>query len=672
MNSPAPFGRSDSERVKDATDIVRLIGESVALKPKGREFVGLCPFHPDKNPSMCVVPAKQMFHCFVCQTGGDAIGFAMKFHKMEFREALEFLAERAGIELTKWKPERREAAPGSAPTDEPITLTRRDLVSASSFAQEYFQTLLRHPVHGQAGRAVVQKRAITESAVEQFGIGVAADRWDGLLVTLRSKGLTERAFVESGLLKARGSHDGSGAGGGGAGGGGDGYYDTFRNRLMFPIHDTAGRVIAFGGRKIRDEDEPKYINSPETRLFSKSQVLYGLYQAAATIRQTRTAIITEGYMDTVACHQAGVRNVVATLGTALTREHAAILARQAEGLRVVLLFDGDDAGQRAADRAVEVFFAEPVDVRICTLSAHSDAKDPDELLKREGGAAILSHAVDRSVDLLEYRLDRVRSRLASAGPGALAQGVRDEINRLRELGLADVEPIKQQIIIRHLAAIAGVNEESVRDAALAGGPARRVARGSGPAAGTDPRHSPDSQMIAELKRLTGPGRSAFEALLGCVLLDPTLIKPLSGAERHDLCGLALGSPLVSSIADLVDEISGAGHEPGLHRVADAARAQLGDAAESLVSAATALAEITRRETAVGDGMLVRLYGQCLDRCRQQLTASTPGAIDPAAKLRRLKEQHQMYGGDQRKLPTHTGRALRSNSPPQAPPDPDER
>lgn len=665
MNSPASYGRSDSERVKDATDIVRLIGEVVALKPKGREFVGLCPFHPDRNPSMCVVPAKQMFHCFVCQTGGDAIGFAMKFHKMEFREALEFLAERGGIELTKWKPERRDSAPAEA--GETTSLTRRDLVAASAFAQDYFRTLLRHPVHGEAGRAVVQKRAISAEAVEEFGIGVSADRWDGLLVTLRSKGLEERAFLEAGLLKARDS-----GGSGGAAGSGAGFYDAFRNRLMFPIHDTAGRVIAYGGRKIRDEDEPKYINSPETRLFSKSQVLYGLYQAASAIRQTRTAIITEGYMDTVACHQAGVRNVVATLGTSLTREHAALLARQADGLRVVLLFDGDDAGQRAADRAVEVFFAEPVDVRICTLSSHTDAKDPDELLKRPGGAAVLAHAVDSSTDLLEYRLGRVRARLASAGPSALAQGVRDEINRLRELGLADVEPIKQQIIIRHLASIAGVDEASIRDAALAGAGSRRVAR----SAGIDPRSTPDDDAIAsrvaEIRRLTGPGRSAFEMLLGCVLLEPKLIKPLSGAERHDLCGLASGTPLVSAIAELVDEISGDDLEPGLHRVADAARGRFGESAEPIVAAATALAEATRRETALGEGKAQRLYDECLTRCRQQLAGATPGSLDLSARMTRLKEQHQMFGGDPRKLPTHTGRALRPNPPPNPQPPPGDR
>lgn len=627
--------------MKDATDIVRLIGEHVALKPRGREFVGLCPFHPDKNPSMCVVPAKQIFHCFVCQTGGDALGFAMKFHKMEFREALEFLAERAGIELPKWKPAHAEHAGGSGAGGggsgggggEPETLTRRDLVASTNFASEYFRTLLKHPQHGQAGRAVVAKRQITPEAVEEFGIGVSADRWDGLLMTLKAKGLSERAAIEAGLLKRRES-DG-------------GFYDAFRNRLMFPIHDTAGRVIAFGARKIKEEDEPKYLNSPETRLFSKSQVLYGLYQAASAIRQTRTAIITEGYMDTVACHQAGVKNVVATLGTALTREHANLLSRQADGLRVVLLFDGDDAGQRAADRAVEVFFSEPVDVRICTLSSHTDAKDPDELLKREGGAAVLQKAVDASTDLIEYRFGRVRARLANAGVSALAQGVRDEIARLRELGLADVEPIKQQIIIKHLARIAGVDEAFVRHEALADG-GRRVARAAGPALASETDR--EEARRAEIRRLSGPGRSAFEALLGCVLLEPRLIKAIQPAERHELCGLSTGSAVVAALAEMVDELSGSDDEPGLHRVTNHARENLGETAEHVVAAATALAETTRRETEIGDDRLPKLYEDCLRECRRQLAVASPGHLDAAARLRRLKEEHQMFGGNQRKLP----------------------
>ncbi|MFZ4576159.1 MAG: DNA primase, partial [Phycisphaerales bacterium] len=393
-------GQDDVARVRDAADIVRIVGEYVRLKPAGREFKGLCPFHDDHNPSMAVVPHKGIFHCFVCGAGGDSIAFVRRYLKMEFREALEFLAEKLGVQLT---PRRRE----SSDRPEVAGTSRQDLLKANAVAAGFYRTLLSHPEHGAVARRVVEKRGILPEISERFLLGTSpgADRWDGLQQYIRSKGLLESTFAEAGLLKQRES---------------GGSYDAFRNRLMFPIQDAGGRVIAFGARRLDDADEPKYLNSPETRLFVKKATLYGLNHASKAIQKERTAILTEGYMDTIACHQAGVENAVAALGTSLTREHAAVLRRFCT--RVVLLFDGDDAGQRAADRAVEVFFAEPLDVKIATLKTWTDAKDPDELLKREGGREIFDRAIDKAEDLLTYRFRRLRANLEGGGIAAVSQG----------------------------------------------------------------------------------------------------------------------------------------------------------------------------------------------------------------------------------------------------------
>lgn len=490
----------DRERVRDASDIVRVVGEHVALRAKGREFVGLCPFHDDHKPSMNVVPTKGIFHCFVCGAGGDVFTFVQKFHKMEFREALEYLAERANIELTPRSPQRSEAGEGPDALPE---ITRADLVRANAAAAEFFRALLRHPEHGARGREIVARRGISPAMVEAFALGLAPDRWDGLLLFAQKHGLDLRALRAAGLLKERDS---------------GGLYDGFRNRLMFPIHDAAGRVIAFGARKINEEDEPKYLNSPESRLFEKAGTLYGLHQATRAIQTERTAIITEGYTDTIACHQAGIANVVATLGTALTARHATVLRRLCD--RVVLLFDGDEAGRRAADRAVEVFFAEEIDVGIATLASVTDAKDPDELLKREGGADLLRRAVAGARDLLAYRYDRIRASLRGAGLSALNRALEEELGRLVELGLDRVNPLRQRLVVKQLAAIAGVPESTVSRAIPAGRRAPRVAEAG------EPDEAPEAQRLMA-RKLTH-----HEHMLGCLLCEPHLWWSMTEPERE--------------------------------------------------------------------------------------------------------------------------------------------
>lgn len=599
--------RGDLERVRDASDIVRIIGEHVALKAKGREYVGLCPFHDDHRPSMNVVPAKQIFHCFVCGAGGDVFSFVQKHHKMEFREALEYLAERGGIEL-----KRADRAQGTGDREK-AEVTRADLVRANASAADFFRTILRHAEHGKVGRDLVGRRGISPEMVERFGVGLSPDRWDGLLVTAQKMGMEPGVFHEAGLLKRR--DDG-------------GYYDAFRHRLMFPIQDQIGRMIAFGGRRIREEDDPKYLNSPETRVFQKSGTLYGLNQAARAIQAERVAIITEGYTDTIACHQAGIENVVATLGTALTARHAAVLRRLCD--TVVLLFDGDLAGQKAADRAVEVFIAEELGVRIATLAGVTDAKDPDELLKREGGADLLRRAIASSTDLLRYRYERVRASLGGASPERMNRVIEEEIERLVSLGLNELRPLRRQFIVRQLAAIAGVPERTIEKSIPGGRPGVR----SGPRAG------------AEADARPMPTRA--EEMLGCVLCEGSLAGGLDEETTAMIGPARFGEGPAARVALALEE--GAGD-------LSAVLARLGEDGDAK-ALAVALAEHVYALTDGGKRVrehwaeCVRLEGLDAQRAAGRGNAGSElGEAGSAERLRRLRDR--AGAGDRRVLPVPT-------------------
>ena len=491
----------DRRRVVDATDIVRLIGDHLTLKPKGREYVCLCPFHNDHSPSMYVVPAKQIYHCFVCGASGGAIDFVMKMHGMGYGEALRYLADRAGIELTPWKPSspRRQ---GQEPTPDSgeVVISKDALVAANSFALEFFRTILRHSEHGIAARAVIEQRRISPEMVEQFKLGAAPDRWDGLVQTIEARGLDMSLFLAAGLVKKRESSSGAS--------GGSGCYDALRNRVIFPILDQLGRPIAFGGRKIKPEDEPKYLNSPETALFNKSSTLFALPQAFRAIQNQRCAIVTEGYTDAIACHQAGIPNVVATLGTALTSRHAAALRRTCD--KVVLLFDGDEAGQLAADRAIETFFAEPIDVFVMSLPG---GKDPDEVLKHEGGKDVFDRQFAAAVPALQHRFARKLVALGPAGSAARARQIEEDLGRLVELGLDNVSPIRRQMVIRQYAQLAGVSEKTIEQSIPRAKSWRSAAA------------SESAEPLTPQRR---EHRSPAELALACVLALPSLASTRSG------------------------------------------------------------------------------------------------------------------------------------------------
>ena len=440
------YGNSDRDRVLDATDLVALIGEHVQLRPKGREHVGLCPFHDDRSPSMSVVTHKGsgFYKCFSCGAAGNAIDFMMNYHKMEFIDALRSLAERAGIELRQTRSE--DGAAGG----------RRALLRANAIAANFFRKALAHAEVGASARGALDARGLSAEMRERFQLGAAPNAWDSFLRhldRLRAHHAGSRgddAVPDLDVFRAAGLvRDGR-----------QGPIDGFRNRVIFPICDEMGQPIAFGARQIDKEDQPKYLNSPESGVFHKGRGLYAIHLAKKPIIDRRTAVICEGYTDVIACHEAGVTNAVATLGTALTRDHARVLKRMAE--RIVLLFDGDAAGQKAADRAIEVFFAEPVDVRICTLP---DDLDPDELLRMPDGRARFDEALERSEDALRHFVKRFRQDFRSAG-GLSAQQQRIEavLARLVELGFRSMPGLRRTLVMSSLASITGLPERELEAA----------------------------------------------------------------------------------------------------------------------------------------------------------------------------------------------------------------
>jgi len=438
----------DKIKVQQATDIVRLIGEHVALRPKGKEFAGLCPFHDNKNPSMQVSPAKQIFKCFSCGAGGDAFSFVMNYHKMTFPEALKHLAEMAGIELTPFMP-RGGAAGHDGRQEGPSP--RQRISAANQQAQDFYQALLRHPEHGQIARDYLANRGFNEQMIEAFGIGVAPDQWDGLAQMIARHGWDRPAFEQAGLIASReGSPDRS-------------HYDRLRHRLIFPICDALGRPIAFGGRvlpgsKRDDKSDAKYLNSPETPLFNKSATLYGLHLAKKRIIDTKTAVIVEGYTDVIAAHQAGATNVVAALGTALTSEHVTQLRRFAD--KLVLIFDGDEAGQKAADRAVEVCLTAEIDVCLAVLP---HGQDPDEMLGKEDGLATWQKLVDEAQDALAFMFDRFTRQLDAVDTMTGRQRAADQfLDTLARLGFSRVSPLRAAMIVQRLSQVLAMPEAQVR------------------------------------------------------------------------------------------------------------------------------------------------------------------------------------------------------------------
>lgn len=360
------------EELKYRSDIEQIVSPYTNLRRAGRNLTGLCPFHSEKTPSFVVYPENNSFYCFGCGAGGDVITFVRMAEHLEYTEAVRFLADRAGMKL----PEE---------ADDPLSRLRTRVLEANREAARFYHEVLISP-QGKAGLDYLRGRGLSDRTIRRFGLGFAPDRWDALKSRLREKGFSEQE-MEAAALVRRGQRGGS--------------FDLFRSRVIFPIIDLRGSVIAFGGRII-GEGRPKYLNSPDTPVFKKSRGLFALNFAKAT-RQPRL-ILCEGYMDAIAVHQAGFDNAVATLGTALTDEQARLISQYAA--EVVIAYDSDEAGQKATRRAAGLFAKTGVRVRVLSMAG---AKDPDEYLKRYGPQRF-SRLLDESANSTEYAINRLRER----------------------------------------------------------------------------------------------------------------------------------------------------------------------------------------------------------------------------------------------------------------------
>lgn len=414
------------ERIKAASDIVEIVSEHVQMRHAGRNWLGLCPFHNEKSPSFNLQPELQIYHCFGCGVGGDVVKFVQEIDKVSFVEALTFLAERAGIPV----PRRG----GSSADDE-----RNDqLFRANELAAKYFQYMLRQPAGADALR-YLHGRGLTDETIDEFRIGYALPGWTELLEMAGRRDFATPALEQAGLVVQSRK--------------GRGHYDRFRNRVIFPIANLSNRVIAFGARALAADDQPKYLNSPETPIYHKSSVLYGMSRAREAIRRDGTAIVVEGYMDVVSLAQGGVDNVVASSGTAVTPSHAGLLGRYSE--RVVLLFDGDAAGGTAAERGVEVLLGIEVDTRIVTLPA---GQDPDSFVRRDKGADELRQLIDKAPPALDIYLDRMAAGVDLNSVTGRARA----IERLLPLIAECKDEVRRNLMIRRAAQRLDVDEQALR------------------------------------------------------------------------------------------------------------------------------------------------------------------------------------------------------------------
>ena len=384
---PKLFSDNVINEVIDRSNIVELISSYVPLKRTGRNYKAPCPFHPEKTPSFIVSADKQIFHCFGCGVGGNALSFVMQYEKVNFREALEMLAQRSGIALPE--PEKNDFQRSR----EDIA---KNLYALYEAASEFFHMNLMNSTEAQSTRAYLQKRGISKETAEKFKLGYSMQGWDTLIKHLKSKNISLSLIEKSGLVVAKED---------------SGFYDRFRNRIMFPIVDTKERTVGFGARVLPapsgaegDNGLPKYINSPETPIYSKSKNLYGLILAKEEIRKKDQVIVVEGYLDMISPFEAGIKNIVASLGTALTLEQIHLIKRYTN--HVVMLYDADLAGQLATMRALELLIKEDADVRIAALPK---GHDPDTYARQFGKEKFLE-MIEGAKPIFDYKLDYLLSK----------------------------------------------------------------------------------------------------------------------------------------------------------------------------------------------------------------------------------------------------------------------
>lgn len=417
--------QSAKEEIKRAVDIVELINQFVQLKRAGQNYVGLCPFHSEKAPSFSVSPSKQIFHCFGCKKGGDLFAFWMAYHQVSFPQAMKDLAEKYHVTL----PETPGGRPASGEAAEKETLLR-----LNEMAAQHYHRLLLGSDKGRPGKDYLVRRGIPAEVIASFRLGYASDDWEGLTLFLKSNKVDPEKAAQAGMIIPRK---------------GGGYYDRFRGRVMFPIMNTRQQVLGFGGR-VLDDSLPKYLNTPETALFQKSELLYGLHDAYSAIREKGRAVIVEGYTDVLALRKHGFLGAVATLGTALTRNHLRRLKGYAK--ETVLVFDADAAGKAAALRSLAIFLDEGMSCKVMVLPEN---EDPDSFVNKNGLQAFLD-ALVRAAPMFDFYLD---IRMTQAGDSI--EGQIEVLQDMIPLLLSLRNPVQRALYVKRLSERLGISESWV-------------------------------------------------------------------------------------------------------------------------------------------------------------------------------------------------------------------
>ncbi|MEJ8547999.1 DNA primase [Brevibacillus borstelensis] len=405
-------------QVRAAVDIVDVVGEYVQLRKSGRAFLGLCPFHSEKTPSFNVNAERQFFHCFGCGAGGDVFSFLMKLEQLTFPEAVHKLAERAGIAVPQAQ-EEEEAAPEKK--------AKQIMLEAHQLVSKLYHYVLTETPYGHEAMKYLQKRGISRQTIDEYEIGFAPDSWNFVTSFLQNRRFSLELMVEAGLLAK--SEAGK-------------IFDRFRGRVMFPIHDSQGKVIAFGGRTLDPSAPAKYLNSPESPLFSKSTTLFNLHRARPFIRKRKQALLFEGYVDVISVWQAGFPQGIATLGTALTEQQARMIRRNAES--VVLLFDGDAAGQEATAKAITILQEAGIVVRIAPLPPGTD---PDEYIRQHGAEAFSQQVLLQAMPVTAFRLKHLRDKHVIQDETDQKQFIEKAIEIVNELD----SPVERDLYLRQLA-----------------------------------------------------------------------------------------------------------------------------------------------------------------------------------------------------------------------------
>lgn len=611
---PADF----KEQVRSRTDLVRLVGETVSLTPKGpHDYVGLCPFHDDHNPSFHVYPDRQAYRCWVCDEGGDCFSFVMKTEKLGFREALEQLAERANIPMPQVygakKPEEKNR--------------QQKLLEILAWAEQRMHQCLVSENIADGARKYLAGRGISRESIKNFRLGYHPESWTWLLDQAGSLKFSAGDLFQARLVRERK---------------GGGYYDDFVGRLMFPIRDMRGRPVAFGARVLPEAErqDPKYLNSPESEFFTKSRMLYGFEQARETIRTAETVVVMEGNTDVILAHQHGMMNAVATLGTSLTEAHVAFLKRFAR--KVVLVFDGDEAGQKAAGRSIEKFLAQEVDLRILTLPG---GLDPADYLGKFGLESF-QKLVEESTEAWEHKFQLAVKEIGVDSVDA-RQRVLDEMLELIARTPNFTGSPRETVLVSRLSGRLLMDERAVRQQ-LSEKRKRSVQNASG---------KPASKMPAarsfDLKK---PGDLVEAEVLEILLMRPELVETLAVRIRPE----QFHNPVLKSLLQLafdmwerderpafdklMAELEDPAHKQALMRIDDLARQK--KIAQKLISDKTTgdaegsmeyLEEVVRRLLLSNERrQFESLKGSLVE------TPAKPSATDGAKPAGELHQEHLRY------------------------------